>query len=257
MTNTQAAAVADRYEKPDVVLNADQQTAAQADTVNGDTMKTSDPEFWRDLRPKSIVRLSDMTALKEGLAEGRGAEGEEYTVEWVYNIDHAQKLAEWVWVKMTSVQDEETYLLAMIVDGQVSLYIYYPAGGFESGSRQALIERGENWLFQPPENEQDFRVGDLAYTESFKYNLKDDDTGNETEVEYLKKPLGSMQGMGYRNPPEGRMLTTLTMYSTETPCHSPQAITMEIGAPDNEEGGLVSLYLGETVQSNEVSVLHV
>lgn len=257
MSNAQAtAAQADSsWERPNVMLNPTQHTSSQGEGEDGRMMKTTDPEFWRDIRPNSIVRLTDLTALQESLREGRGAEGEEYTVEWVYQIDEMSKNAEWVYVKMNSVQDETVYLLAMIVDQQVSLYTYYPAGGFESCSRAEAVRNGQEWLFVEPEDTENFDPLSLEYTDQFNYTLSDDD-GTETEVTYEKKPFGAMQGMGFRNPPEGRMLTTVVMYGTTTECHSPEVIVIEMGAPDNEEGGLIGVYLGETINPNEISVHH-
>lgn len=255
MSNKDAAIADAAWEKQNVMLKPSQHTSNQGENKDGRDMKTSDPEFWRDIRPKSIVTLTDLSALEESLKEGRGADGEEYTVEWVYQIDEISKKAEWIFIKMNSVQDEIVYLMAMIVDGNFAIYSYYPAGGYEPSSRSEAVANGQQWLFVEPD---DLNIPDplkLEYTDHFNFTLSDD-AGTETEVTYQKKSFGVMQGMGYRNPPEGRMLVTIAMYATSTQCHSPEALVLEMGAPDNDQGGLIGLYLGEPIQPSEISVHH-
>ena len=58
-------------------------------------------------------------------------------------------------------------------------------------------------------------------------------------------------------PPQGdRLLTTVVQYDTEAEgAHSPEALILEMGNPDNDDGGLIQLFFGTSIGSHEMMVI--
>lgn len=220
------------------------------------TFYKNSPDFWREIRPTSIITLTDLQAVKESLSSGAGAEGKEYTVDWVYQLKEVSELAEWLFIKMDGVQDDILYLFVLIADAKVSLSIFYAAGGFEPCLRSEALDKKQEFLFAQPDNTENYRLGDLVFTGTFPYNLTDEN-GNTVEVTYRLKNFGTQQAMAYRNPPEPRLLATISQYSADNDgVESPEAMILELGNPTDENGGLISLYLGNKVTPEELSVLN-
>lgn len=216
------------------------------------------PDFWRSIKPQSTITLSDQQTLELAMKEGRGLESRDYVVHSVFTFRDNDRFGEW---KLFELVDEEQdlYLLVKIVDDQLDVRVYFAPeeDEFDPGNRADMIDDEHYWMFMEPEDPDSFKLEELEFTEEFGW-LFDDGKGGETEVVYQMKKQGVLFGEGEDLPVKSGdkpLFTALVEYRSVEDAENPEALILETGGEESDEGGYITLLFGCPVKTEEIDVL--
>ena len=213
-------------------------------------MDTTKLENWRNLKDGSIVTLSDEASIQLNSELGGGFQPMEYVVARVIEVEETDHLMRWFFVELEHNQDRR-WLWIKIADSEMDLRVMHVPEEFQAGDRHDFLNlRDEKWIFQPPENkEDDWQPNDLPFTETIDWE----------GVEYCKKDQGDLCGIPVEKPqPEGDLpeqLATVAEYISPEDTPEPEGLLLEIGAADDDNGGVIKLMLGYTVTHADVDIL--
>jgi hypothetical protein len=213
-----------------------------------------DPNFWRGLKPESIISLSDEQSMQESMDEGKGLKPKDYVVREIQTIKESSGLAEWLFFRLDG-GSQPLWLMAKIVDRNMDVRIYFEAPGFQSGNRRDVLEAGMDWLFKPPGDPVNFRLNELAYTGEISFT---EDGGKV--VKFHRKPQGDLFGESTFLPKRSgvdRLLTAVVEYGATAACDNPELVLIEAGDEKSEEGGYIRLLQGCAANLSEVDVLKI
>lgn len=239
-------------------------------------MDKSSASFWRGLKPGDQVVLKDTQSIEDGMAQGRGTDGLHHQITKVTNIKELNGLCEWILLSLDS--EDELMVMVKIVDEQIDLRIYAPAGDLEIGDRVDMLDDDQLWLFEPPEDEEDFEPTELKFAAELTQYFDVD--GKEVEAVFGRKRQGELYGGVTVTPKESgveNQIATVVEYSSGAEVPNQEALILETGTTgnivieyDEEEdeettaesetrsesrGGLIELFIGTAIRSNEVEVL--
>lgn len=214
-----------------------------------------DPAYWRAIKPDSTLVITDDQALREDIS------GQNYLIKQVIKIREKGGICEWLLFELEG-QDEapDSWLMAKLVDKEVDIRVYFEPDDFESGNRDDMIVQSNMFLFQRPEDSEDFHCNDLEYAKHIGWDFPGDKEGDDDiHVDYNVK-VGELQGdVSYDPYQSGQevLLATVVEFDTgdETTC--PEMLVLEIGHPENEKGGLIRLFFGNSIKPTEADVLAV
>lgn len=215
-----------------------------------------DPAYWRAIKPDTTITLTDEQALRESVS------GQNYLVKQVIKIREKSGICEWLLFELEGQEEApDSWLMAKLVDKEVDIRVYFESDDFESGNRDDIIEQDDLWLFQPPEDpEFCLEHNELAYTKHIGWDFPGDEEGDDDiHVDYNVK-IGELQGdISYDPPQSGQreLLATVVEFDTSDETTCPELLVLEIGHPENEEGGLIRLFFGNSIKPTEVDVLAV
>lgn len=244
--------------------------------------KTS-PEHWRNINPGDSVVLTDEQAIQESLRRDQGADGLTYLVQSVIKISELNGLCEWRLLKLDD-EEQDVRLLIKIVDDEVDLRVVFGADGFESGNRQDMIDAEELWLFNEPEDPDNFDLIELQFANEVLWNVPvGGPTGDGMVEATYRKKVRDFYGRVFTDPPEsgvGDQIATIVEYVTDADCDNPELLILETGEvgsilieedydEDGEfiseehetttnaesQGGYIEVFFGALIRANEVSVL--
>ena len=218
------------------------------------TEKT-DPKFWTNLKRGTFVTLSDSQGIEDSIDKGGSVKGVDYKVKSKKTITEVDDMATWIFFKLKG--DQELYLMAKIVDEDVDLAIYFEANNMESGSRDDVLCNDGHWVFQPPEDEDEFEVSELLFTKSVIQDVEHDDGTEETLI-YEQKSQGELFGHVVDDPrPSGNseMLATVVEYVCGTECENPLYLILEEGNEEDDENSFVQFFFGCNIGFSEIDVL--
>lgn len=216
--------------------------------------KTS-PEYWEQLKPGSIVTLSDEQAIKESMEAGNGPRGIDYTTKSVITVKEMDGLAQWLLFELEGT-DQDLWLMAKIVDQDIALRVYYEPEEFEVGDRGDALDRGDYWLFQEPEDPDNFEPTDLSYTTEIQQSMETQ--AGERDVIFRRKSQGEMHGTCSCEPKMAgidEMFATVVEYSGPEDYENPEVLLLETGKQDNPNGGCIRLMLGADITPADVDIL--
>jgi len=192
-----------------------------------------------------VVVLSDEDSIKKSMAEGKGVNPKEYTIQKITTITEQQNLAHWVILHLNA----EEIILAKFVDLAIDFY-FYTYTGLPMGNRKQQLDAGFQWLFQAPSDSNNFNVLDLKYSTDV---VETKDTGES--VEYDIKPQGELSGKAFIDPTPsglGQLVGTIVEYANPD---GRQALITEVGSLDNDAGGVITLYTGKQIPTRDIDVL--
>ncbi len=212
------------------------------------------PDFWRRLKPSSIVTLSDAQSLKDSMDEGKGPTPRDYTVKEVRTVMESAGLAEW---RIFSLDDgkQAIWLMVKIVDKEMDFRVYFEAPGFQPGNRSDVLHAGMDRLFSAPPDPRSFRMRDLQYSREIPFH---EDDG--TAVPFHMKPQGVLYGESVFRPPRTgveKVFTAVAEYGAARSCENPEMLLIEDGVDGGEHGGFIRLLQGCKVNLTEVDVLNI
>lgn len=223
---------------------------------------TGPAALWYNLPVGSVVSLSDAQAREDSLKEGRTTMSRDYTVQEIRTIEETHGLAIWKLYRIHEVE-QDLWLMAKIVDHEVELRTYFelPEDQFMPGNRRDMVERDALWLFQQPEDPDDFDYNDLEFTTEIPGPEED----GQPSVIFQLKGQGVLHGNLTSAPaqqPGGRTFISIAEYRANAACANPELLLLETGGvsldediPDSEEGGLITLWQGAPLAPEEVDVL--
>lgn len=200
-------------------------------------------DYWKNIEEDSVITLKDEQALEQSLSSGEGVEGIDYYVSKVLTLSLNQDIIWKFFILRDSLNEQELWLLAKIVEKDVEVKIYFEVPEFESGSRKDLIDNDYHWLFKEPQDTNNFKYDDLKYSKDIII------TSNKgEEVVYKQKKQGELFGK-FEDSVFG-----IVEYDTEQEIENKEILILEIG--DGEEGGFVRMLLGNNLNLAEIDVLN-
>lgn len=216
------------------------------------------PSFWKnDIRPgKTIVSLSDEVSLTTSLQEGKGLEPKDYVVKSVKRFEDTNDLFTWVILELENGWE----IIAVIVDDEMDIRLCREVSdeGFSPCNREMAIDNGWFWLFQEPEDPDNFVPSDLDYTDLLYREYQKSDEW--VEYEYQSSPVGVVAGKIYYNPAQSGIdnpqFAMLHDYRADDDCPWERMTLLEQGGEDCDEGGLLTLRIGTTITLAEIEVFN-
>jgi len=226
-------------------------------------------KFWKQLKIGDVIGLQDKQAIEDQMEEGKELGETDYEVRSIKTFkadgDHGC-LAEYLLVEL--VQSEETIFLSVkIVDVEVCLRVYYEVQEFDQGNRADMLENDCEWIFEEPEDTENFNLSDLVYAQSITQKV------DEEDIEFTLLPQGELSG-GLTNIPKesgiGDVFMTLAEYSTDVDCGNPYILiteeefiktdeddddnnNLDDGNLYNDDGYSEDFFDGGMIQDNDIS----
>lgn len=203
---------------------------------------------WKQVRNKSIVIMNDESSVLRSRQNGLGLKGIQYQVKRTIEFQESGNLMTFFFFELDS-QLGMRWLMVKIVDDAIEARVLVEPPDYESGNRHDLVlDRDEKWIFQPPKTDN-IILNDLVYTESFIWD----------GVTYNKKRQGDINGETEEYPkPSGfsKQLATLAEYvASEDSVANQQAVLLEIGPAESDDGGLLRLLIGNVVNVDDIEVI--
>jgi len=250
-------------------------------------MTTPDtPSYWDKLKPGDLISLRDEETLTDMMTSGSlRASGLDLTVKEISTIEEAQGLMKWILITLEPVTLDDTqqvwYVFVKIVDDAVDIRVMYSPEDFEDNTREGLLEHDCFWLFQEPEDPDDFEPKDLLFTESIGQDIEGEDG---KKFFYDQKRQGVLYGRMQTKPrPSGvdepQFVTIIEFATDYDGCNNPEILLLEIGGvvmPDYSEceseeeaefieeqadaqsgGGYVMLLQGANINPTDIEIMSV
>lgn len=228
------------------------QAKKEAQRLIGDPFASS---YWKNLRVGDILTVKDQQTI-EALMRTKGrsyARGLDLRVKIKHVITERNDGMHWYWydLEWDDVSGlENRHLVVKIVDDAFDARILSEPADFPQGSRYDLLDQGHEWLFLPPEDEDNYNPEDLSFTEEIIQTL------DEQEIVYKIKPQGTLFGEMTTTPKQSGIrdpqFVSIVEYSSEQQCASPELILLEIGAARGD--GFIMMLQGSNVSPHEIEV---
>lgn len=205
---------------------------------------------WLTFPPGSFITLSDNQSMTDSQQRGEGFKGIRFAVESTTLADDTEGFGTWVMIRLND-NHQRVMLMVKSVDDALDYRVYFALEEFHPARREEVIRRGDTWLFEPPEDENDYDPADLRYTAEVVQN-----TANG-EVVYVRKEQGERHANATETPnPLGltKQVATIVEYSTVGAAENPEFLVLEIGSASRRTGE-VGLYLGCPIRESEIDVL--
>ena len=205
---------------------------------------------WLHFPPGSFITLSDNQSMDDSQKRGEGFQGIRFAVESTLIADDMEGFGSWVMLRLND-NHQRLFLLVKAVDEAIDYRLYYANEDFHPARREEVIRRGDTWLFEPPQDENNFDPGDLRYAAELIQ------TADEKVITYVRKDQGERHANVIETPnPLGltEQIATVVEYSTSDATENPELMVFEIGAASRRTGE-VSLYLGCPIRESEIDVL--
>jgi hypothetical protein len=208
-------------------------------------------QIWKQVKPGSIVSLSDAQTIVGRVKAGKGPTPATYQVKSVLTIRQKDGLAEWRLAEL----EAGLWLMAKIVDAAVDLVVLRDAPDWVPSTRKELVERELLFMFNAPANPDNFEYDELTYVDSIPVTNAEIN-GNQETVFYLK-PQREQHGTAEWQPPQsgiGDVIATIAEFSTEVNKGfvDTQLVIVELGAKPSD--GLVRFLVGRSISLNDANV---
>lgn len=217
--------------------------------------------YWEAMKPGTIIHLMDTQTMLASLGTGE-TQDKSFTVRSIWRTEEIDKLCIWYICLMEALDGEELFMIAKVVGNIADIGVYFPIEGIRPDNRMGLIDDQEAyWLFQEPEDIDNLKPLDLQYTTSFILSLEKDFEG-VFEVEYVQTDAGPMQARTTYDPPEEgadyHLATIIEFVADTDKTENTRAMILEIGSADNENGGLITVLLGDMIAPDfEVNIMRI
>lgn len=236
-------------------------------------MNPDTPQFWTKLTPGSVITLKDEKSLLKNMS------GVETMVKRIIILPECHGICKWLMLELEEAFNKATqWLMVKMVDDTISYALYHIPTQFERGNRNDLVlgsDEPGHWIFQEPEIEEDEEIippteifgadkeepqeiilNDLVYTDVFEWE----------GVIYRKKAQGDFacgdfdggEAVVEKPKPAGidyHQLATLAEYIADGKTDKPEALVFEIGDADDDDGGLVTVMTGHSLNANDLDIL--
>ena len=228
-----------------------QHAKKEAQRLTGDPFTAN---YWKNLRVGDIVTVKDQQTIEALMRkQGSYARGLDLRVKIKHVITEQNQIMHWYWYDLewddVSGMGNQ-HLVVKIVDDAFDTRITSEPADFPQGSRYDLLDQGHEWLFLPPEDENNYNPEDLSFTEEIPQTLDDQ------EVLYKIKPQGTLFGEMTTTPKQsgihGPQFVSIVEYSSEQQCESPELMLLEIGAARGD--GFIMMLQGRNVSPHEIEV---
>ena len=216
--------------------------------------------FWRGVRPGDLVVLSDASTLIARMQEGKGPTPESYEIQSSLVLKQMNNLAEWRMFKLTertlvsSSPPATLWLSAKIVDKNISLSLLRDAPDWDPATRQELVDKDVLFLFNAPNNPDNFEYDELTYTDNV--NVTNADINDNAPTDFYMKPQREQHAQATWTPAQSGIsdqIATLVEYSTEANRNfkDTELTILELGKADN---GVIHMLVGRPLASVDVNI---
>ena len=205
---------------------------------------------WLRFPTGSFITLSDNQSMEDSQKRGEGFQGIRFAVESTMIADDTEGFGSWVMVQLND-NHQRLMLVVKAVDNALDHRIYYANEGFRPARREEVVRRGDTWLFEAPEDENNFKASDLRYAAEIVQTV------GERVITYIRKDQGERHATVTETPnPLGltEQIATLVEYATSDATDNPELLVLEIGAASRRTGE-VALYLGCPIRESEIDLL--
>ncbi len=202
------------------------------------------------VNPNQTVEVSSAEAINASRLAKLGLKPLDYVVQRTATLTHA--LAKWTIIYLGSPVNavgkiNPAVLVIQDVDGQKAAYLYEDSG-LASLNRASHVEAGNFFLFQQPEDENNFKFNDLKLT----LNIHEDkDTGEAVDYTIV---ANEFTGQISENPQRSGLSNLMGTIANYVSKDGRRAMLLEIGEADNSNGGLINLYTGYELKLSEIKV---
>lgn len=129
-----------------------------------------------------------------------------------------------------SQDGDSLWLVAnFFLDGSVELKLFAYPSDFRPGTREIILADERQWLYQEPQNVDNFEASELEYASEFEI-LGDD--GNPVLYRLVEEVHGEWLNTASIDAPE---FVILVEYKSQAPCSKPDVFVVEIGGYDMAE----------------------
>ena len=198
--------------------------------------------------PGDFIALSDSQSLEENVKAGKGAVPFRAEVKSVLDCHEMQGRVHYTLATLIA-DDQELLLMVKAIDDKTDIRLYFKEG-FESDTRQNIVDRGDNWLFAQPENEN-YSPESLKFSGDIEHKYEDGKT-----VKYHKKSY-DVHTAGQELPKRSGMAdlaVSIIEYKTNNKEEvNTELLLTEIGT--HSDNGEISLYRGTALLASEVDIL--
>jgi hypothetical protein len=241
-------------------------------------------KVWKKLKKGDIIGIQDQQELQDQLEEGGIPEETNYTVSRIKTVIVGDDMAEILLIELEQ-GDKELLLSVKIVDDSITQRLWFKVDEFEQGNREDVLENGNEFIFEAPEDEDDFFMKDLEYAEYIEKEIDDE------PVVFEKFPQGEVHGECTTVPRESgidKTFMTIVEYYTDSDLDNPYILITEeedvseeneeeeeyddgydgeyFDSPDYEEeeendedeednpGGYITVYLGSDLTPPDINI---
>lgn len=221
----------------------------------------ADIAFWKSIKAGDQVVLSDTQTVKQRMIERqqaaeRGENGSAVSLEATYEIKSVlnckslNNLAEWRFFQL----DEERWLMAKIVDKELSITALRNAPDWEPSTRKELVDRELLFLFNEPENPDNFEYEELTFVDDI---FEDNEVNGKAVTTFYMKPQREQHARANWQPTQtgiGEQIATIVEYSAEAEKQydDPECVILEVGKQNN---GLIHLLVGHALTAADINVM--
>lgn len=239
-------------------------------------LDSSTRAFWEAVRRGTFIRISDLQALTASRHSGKGLEPVQYlvrkkTVVEQYDTEFRHKLAStWMLFELDGPEHTENTLYVRIVrddeEDIIDVGLFYCPPEFMPDTRKELVENGYRWIFETPEDPDNFDSNDcrdLEFTKTTNDNMpsfKEMVEGKEVEtlITFKRKKMGTQYGIQYKGGTKIPFM--FTEYSAVEEYKNPRFIITEEAFLDENggwipAGGVVTLLFGCSVELGDIEVI--
>ena len=216
------------------------------------------PHFWLQVEVGDMISVNDMQSWTDMLkAANASTFGQDFVVRSALRMraidDHWQSALFGIDQLSAMPGDQSLWMLVWRQAGQVELSVYYTPKGIQLGTRADMLDRGDNWLFEPPSGD-DWMPNDLQFVHQVTHSGTNE---SGTEVEQVFKQSAAPAAFGLATAyPGNRSVRSLRLVRWRCPeaMHNPLMLLVEFGAMERMEGGHLQLLLGTSVRPDELDV---
>jgi len=197
--------------------------------------RRQEPEYWRSICVGQTISLA------------YGDSTEKLQVDTIWRIIEAGGSAEYILVNLDL---DNQFVLVRIIGKRITVYALRIDPTFSMGDRQDMIDRDNFWIFEPPEDKDNYDLLNLRFTEAL----------DPMDVEFVwrRNSVGEIEGPCEQLPSNGteNLLATLTQYHCDdNMCPTPDIVVLEIGDARSSRGGTIQILHGEKINPESVSIL--
>jgi hypothetical protein len=223
---------------------------------------------WNSLKKGAIVRITDILAFEQSMKAGDGVVSQDYEFVGCLNVQATTDTfkdnlpIQWQFVTLRDAKTDIVTLIQKTVyveetgEDIVDIGLFYEP--IEGGDRSSYIDRDIRWLFNPPENEDNWSPGKLSLA---KYPAAPDIMENDKEVrvEFEMNKIGIVFGT-YREESEKYPAMVTEFQDSVGISVNPRLLLLEQAFLDRdgevkENGGWLRLFLGCSIEESDVDVL--
>lgn len=181
-------------------------------------MITTDREkfsYWEGAKIKDLIQLSDEQTISYLMENGCDniEHGADFEIRRIRNIKATNSSSRWI-VMDISLKDFVWFVIVKTADSEVDIKVFYIPDDFQEGSRQDILDADFRWLFEEPEDLDNYDPMKLNFPSKIE---EDNDVVFETE--------GAEYGDCWEG--EERSFSTIVEYFTESDIENPEMIILE------------------------------